>query len=252
MPASPRPESAAPALPALLPLGADALIVRFSLMPDPVANAAARVFARQLEARPVRGVVELVPSLASVMVRFDPQEIGRDRLSAELRRRLDGHDWHRVTPPPARRRWVIPAGFGGAFGPQLQDAAQAAGLSGEAALRVLGEARLRVLAIGFAPGQPYLGLLPEAWNFPRLPELTPEVPAGALVVAVRQVVLFANPSATGWRWVGQTAFRPFRPGEAEAFPLRVGDEVMFEPVPDGEFADLLKTGRDTARLEHLP
>lgn len=239
------------ALPRILPLGMDALIVRFSLTPDPGANAAAQVFARRLEEAPPPGVEEVVPSLASVMVRFDPRAATRAGLSRALKELLEGRDWHQVTPPPATRRWVIPAAFGGRFGPQLADAARAAGLSEAQARADLAGTRLRVLAIGFAPGQPYLGLLPEPWDFPRLGALTPQVPAGALVVALRQVVLFANPSATGWRHVGQTAFRPFRPETAEPFPLRVGDEVRFEPVPETEFAALLENGRDTARLERL-
>ena len=237
--------------PQILPLGMDALVVRFSLTPDPGANAAAQVFARALEEALPPGVVEIVPSLASVMVRFDPQATTRAELSRVLGRALAGRDWHRVAPPPATRRWVIPATFGGRFGPQLAEAAHAAGITEAQARADLAAARLRVLAIGFAPGQPYLGLLPDAWDFPRLGALTPQVPAGALVVALRQVVLFANPSATGWRHVGQTAFRPFRPEAAEPFPLRVGDEVQFDPVPEAEFATFLQNGRDTARLERL-
>jgi allophanate hydrolase subunit 1 len=69
---------------------------------------------------------------------------------------------------------------------------------------------VRVLAVGFAPGQPYLGPLGEEWNLPRLKALQ-QVPAGALVQAISQFVLFTGPAPTGWRHVGQTAFRCFRP-----------------------------------------
>ncbi len=240
--------------PELLPLGADALIVRFSLTPDPEANAAAQVLAQMLARETPPGTTEIVPSLVSVMLRFDPARTSRGQVRQALEKQLASRDWRHLAPPPATRRWIIPAAFGGDFGPQLGEAARAAGISEQRALQDLTATRLRVLAIGFAPGQPYLGLLPGHWNFARLPDLTPQVPAGALVVAVRQVVLFANPSATGWRHVGQSAFRPFRPEAAEPFPLRVGDEVVFEPVAHGEFAALLQSGAiaaDTARLELL-
>ena len=39
-------------------------------------------------------------------------------------------------------------------------------------------------------------------------DLNAEVPAGALVTAVRQLVLFANPSPTGWRQIGMSALNP--------------------------------------------
>ncbi len=243
--------SSSPSGPEILPLGPDALLVRFSLTSTPAANAAAQVLARLLEEAPPAGVAEIVPSLASVMVRFDPERTRRAALNQGLATLLAGRDWHALRPPPARRRWRIPAAFGGAHGPQLAEAARLAGLNQSQALRDLAATRLRVLAIGFAPGQPYLGFLPPAWDFPRLDRLTPQVPAGALVVALRQVVAFNNPSTTGWRQVGRTAFRSFRPEAADPFPLRVGDEVVFEPVPEGEFAALLTHGRDAARLERL-
>ncbi len=252
-PAAPS-EPSAPALPGhpeILPLGCDALIVRFALVADPAANAAAQVLARALEAAPPGGVVEVVPSLASVMVRFDPERAPRAQVVAALEEVLAGRDWSTVALPPARRRWRIPAAFGGGHGPDLEAVADAIGLTPAQAVAEFCASRLRVLAIGFAPGQPYLGLLPQRWDLPRLPALTPRVPAGALVVAVRQVVLFANPSPTGWRQVGRCAFRPFRP-EAEApFPLRAGDEVMFEPVSGQEFDRLRAAGQDGARLEEL-
>jgi 5-oxoprolinase (ATP-hydrolysing) subunit B len=50
---------------------------------------------------------------------------------------------------------------------------------------------VRVLAVGFAPGQPYLGPLGEEWNLPRLKALQ-QVPAGALVQAISQFVLFSR------------------------------------------------------------
>jgi allophanate hydrolase subunit 1 len=60
--------------------------------------------------------------------------------------------------------------------------------------------------------------------------LTPKVPAGALVLAVRQLVLFTNPSVTGWRQVAYTAFRPFKFDRADPFALRLGDGLRFHAV----------------------
>ncbi len=240
--------------PQLLPYGPDAVIVRFSLTPDPVANIAAQIFSERAEIASIQGVCEIVPSLASVLVRFDPVTIGRDQIMKDLQNLLAGTDWASVTPPNPTRRWTIPAVFGGEHGPQLEEAGTCAGLSESAAMAALTDTPLRVLAIGFAPGQPYLGLLPEEWNFPRQSALTPQVPAGALVVAVRQVVLFANPSATGWRWVGQTTFRPFRPEGPDPFPLRSGDEVRFEQISQEQYETLLSgenSGAHVGRCEVL-
>lgn len=241
-------------MPAILPLGADALVVRFSLEPDLKANAAVQVFARDLAAGNCEGIEEIVPSLASLAVRFDPGRISRGGLAARLDEVLAQRDWASVRAPAPTRRWVIPAAFGGIYGPQLDEAARLAGISPARALDELQAARLSVLAIGFAPGQPFLGLLGAQWDFPRMAALNPRVPAGALVVALRQIVLFANASATGWRHVGQTSFRPFRPETRAPFALRVGDEIAFDVLDHSAFGDLLaqgSEGADKARLELL-
>ena len=78
--------------------------------------------------------------------------------------------------------------------------------------------------------------MPPAWDIPRQTGLTPQVPIGALCVAIRQLVLFPRPTPTGWRQVGQTAFQLFRPDHEEAFVLRSGDEVEFVAVSPEQLA----------------
>ena len=68
--------------------------------------------------------------------------------------------------------------------------------------------------------------------------LTAQVPAGGLCVAIRQLVLFPVATPTGWRHIGQTAFRLFRPGSDHPFVLRPGDEVVFEPTTPETLANL--------------
>lgn len=218
-------------MPRILPHGVDGLVVRFADRLSDDANRAAIGLRTALADDPPLGMVEAASALASVFVRFDPGATGFDALASDLRHRVE------VGFPDGSsaggRLWTIPAVFGGAKAPGLEAAALAAGLTPEEAIRDLTSTTVRVLAIGFAPGQPYLGELPPAWDIPRLPDLI-DVPEGALVLAIRQFVLFANPSPTGWGHVAQTAFRPFRPEEAEPFAFQPGDEVRFRAVSEDE------------------
>lgn len=50
--------------------------------------------------------------------------------------------------------------------------------------------------------------------------MTPQVPVGAVTVAIRQIVLLSVPSPTGWRHVGQTALRLFGPERTHPFLFR--------------------------------
>ncbi|MFN3527452.1 MAG: carboxyltransferase domain-containing protein, partial [Paracoccus sp. (in: a-proteobacteria)] len=170
------------------------------LSPNPAAMAAAQAMAAALTRDPPHGAIEVAPALVSVLLRLDPARCDPAALAAQLLAQAQAVAQAVAagdpSPPAARRRWTIPAVFGDADGPHLEAIAARMGLTPQAAIRQLCDSDLRVLAIGFAPGQPYLGLLPEGWNLPRLPDLTPQVPAGALVVALRQVVMFGNASAT--------------------------------------------------------
>lgn len=216
--------------------GIDGLVVRFADVLTEPANRAALAFRAQLEREGWDGVEETAPALASVFLRFDPAAIGHSELVARIERLLASRAWYGERLSAGRRAWRIPTVFGGPLAPQLDEAAALAGLDAAAAVAALSTARVRVLTIGFAPGQPYLGELPPAFAIPRQRGLTPRVPEGALTLALRQFVLFANPSPTGWRHVGQTAFRCFRPEATDPFPLRPGDEAVFEAIDEERLA----------------
>ncbi|MEM7490460.1 MAG: carboxyltransferase domain-containing protein [Pseudomonadota bacterium] len=213
--------------PRIEPLGEQALLVRFADRLDDAANRACVAFRAALEADPLDGVVETASSLGSVLVRAEGDVTGALTDLAASR------DWAAVPPPP-RRLWRIPCSYGGDDGPQLAEAAEMAGMSPDDAVAALSGARVRVLALGFAPGMPYLGILPAAWDLPRQTGLTPKVPEGALVVAVRQFVLFGTSAPTGWRQVGRTAFGCFAPDRARPIALAPGDEVSFPAVTPDE------------------
>lgn len=223
--------------PEVLPLGQDSLLVRFARAASFEATAACLAFQRAVETLALTGVRDVVPSLTSVSVQFDPSVLDRATLVAAITPLLSEAATDALLPAPTRR-WHIPVAFGGDFGPQLSEFAEVSGLSEAQILKDAQETELRVLAIGFAPGQPYLGYLPEGWQVPRQRNLTPRVPAGAIATAVRQMVLFTNASTTGWRQIAETGFRPFLQDRAEPFLLRQGDALRLEQVSHDTYRDL--------------
>lgn len=210
--------------------GVDGLLVSFGSRLSEPANRAALAFRAAIEREGWDGVEETSSSLVSVYLRFDPLHFAHDRLKAQIERLLQSRDWYEADLPEGRRFWRIPTVFGTDLAPQLAQAAEAAGMTEDSAIHSLTEARVRVQTIGFAPGQPYLGELPAAWDIPRQSQLTERIPVGALCVAIRQLVLFSVTTPTGWQHVGQTAIRLFQPEAEEPFLLRPGDEVQFVPT----------------------
>ncbi|RVT87085.1 carboxyltransferase domain-containing protein [Rhodobacteraceae bacterium CCMM004] len=215
----------------IVPVGLDGLAVRFAdRLTDP-ANRAAVAFRGAVAAAGWDGVREVSSALCSTYVSFDPRVLDHAALTARLTDLAASRDWRAAAWPEGRRVWRVPAVFGGGSGPQLAEAAAAAGRTPEEAVADLTAAPLRALTLGFAPGQAYLGTLPKAWAIPRQTGLTPTVPAGALVVAVRQAIVFAAAAPTGWRHVGQTRLVCFRPDHPDRpITLAPGDAVRFDPV----------------------
>ncbi len=221
------PEQPKNPFPTIAPMGVDGLLVRFADTLSESANRAALGFRAALAQEPLVGLEEVAAALASVYLRFDPAKSSYKTLHAALETRLR-QPWQAALE--SRRRWHIPTVYGGEHGPQLAEVAALAGMSAQAAVAQISATPLRVMSLGFAPGQPYLGLLPKAFDLPRQSSLTKEVPAGALTLAIRQCVLFATPAPTGWRHIGQTRFKAFHPESDTPFPLRPGDEVLFSSV----------------------
>ncbi|MEM8654714.1 MAG: carboxyltransferase domain-containing protein [Pseudomonadota bacterium] len=217
-------------------VGLDGVLVTFGDTATDAANRAAIAFRSAVDAQGWIEIAESSSTLVSAFFRVDLSEHRFDAVADKLGAVLDTRDWLSAALPEGRALWTIPAVFGGDRAPQFSEAAEAAGVTKDAALRELTSTRLRVLTLGFAPGQPYLGTLGKAWNIPRQQELTPNVPAGALVAAVRQICLFAKDTPTGWRHVGQSAFACFRPRGDTPFPLAPGDEVQFTDITAKELA----------------
>lgn len=231
--------------PHLSTIGTDGLLVRFADRLDGSANRAALAFRAAAEAAGLAGLEETSNALASVYLRFDPDRFTDPQTdAAPVAELLRTRDWYAEPLPAGRRLWTIPTVFGTELAPQLAEAAALAGLSPTAAIAAIAATRLRVQTIGFAPGQPYLGELPPNWDIPRQSSLTDRVPVGALTVAIRQLVLFSVETPTGWRHIGQTAFRAFRPDSHQPFVLRPGDEVCFTPVAAQDYAGLCAQGPD--------
>jgi len=230
----------APVWPQIRTAGIDGILVTFGPALSEPANRAALAFRAAVDGAGWDGVEETSTSLVSAFVRFDPLHLTHKQLHTHLNALLSSTNWFEAPLPTGRRFFRIPTVFGTDLAPQLEDAAEAAGVTVSEALKTLSETRVRVQTLGFAPGQPYLGVLPENWDIPRLQNLTPKVDVGALVVAIRQLVLFSVSTPTGWRHVGQTPVRLFQPDGEDPFLLRPGDEVQFRPISREEYEGILQ------------
>ena len=214
-----------------LPAGDTAVVVEFGDRIDRALSSRVLALARALRDAPPAGVVGVVPTFRSLLVHYNPLiTSGRNVLDAM--RGLAEVERGRGEP---RRRWTIPACYAGGLAPDLDDVAERTGLSTEEVATRHAHTEFHVYMIGFAPGHPYMGDLPEELALPRLAEPRLRVPAGSIAIASTLSVIHPTENPTGWRVIGAAPVRLFDPAWGQPSLLAPGDAVRFEPVGLREF-----------------
>lgn len=225
--------------PRLLPVGDTAFTVEFGDSIDPGIHALVLGFAHTLDAMagkdPLEGVVEWVPTFRSVTVHFDPDRAHPAQL-AETLLAVAGQG-ARVSARGCR--WHIPVCFEADFGPDLAELAETRRMSEMEVVRLMTETAFRVYMLGFLPGFPYLGGLPETLEMPRLANPRKAVPAGSVAVAGRMCAAYPWESPGGWRLLGRTPVRLFDAANPRRPALLApGDEVCWRAVDRAEYRDI--------------
>jgi inhibitor of KinA len=187
-----------------------------------------------LRAEPPRGVVETVPTFRSLMVHYDPLVTSRDALESAIRGRI-GRQEER---PRAARLWQVPVCYEGAFAPDLPEVAARLALSPAEVVGLHSETQYHVYMLGFLPGFPYLGDLPERLALPRRADPRLSVPAGSVAIALTLTAIYPYESPGGWHLIGATPIRLFDAARARPTLLLPGDAVRFEPIAPARFAAL--------------
>lgn len=211
--------------PLIVPLGDSAALVRFSTQLDDDSNRAALALAEQLEAMPIAGVVEVVPSLVSVLVRYDSDTIGLHRLSGEIALRIGTA---LVRDEVVTHRLAVR--FGGEDGPDLNEVAASLGLTPHDFITAHNRAPLRVLTTGFAPGFVYCGFHGDEFTIARRKSVRAQVPVGSVLFAAGQTAITATEVPTGWHVIGRTDFLNFNPHATPPTVFAAGDLVEFSSL----------------------
>ncbi len=211
------------------PMGEAALLVA-GMPATPLVNRYVLALADQLAEAALPGVSAAVPAINSLLVPFDPLRLSLDALRSEVEALLQ-----HTTPASAISARVveIPVQFGGEAGPDLDDVAQLLGFSMPEVVALLCGDVFRVMMIGFTPGYPYIGPLPEQLNVPRRSTPRAAVPPGSVAIAAGLAGIYPAKLPGGWHLVGRTAVRLLDPHADPPALLRAGDGVQFTPLPAG-------------------
>ncbi|HEY5079217.1 MAG TPA: 5-oxoprolinase subunit PxpB [Opitutaceae bacterium] len=223
----------------LEPLGDSAVVATLGTRIDAATLASVMKFAGAVAAAKGRGIVDVVPAYATVTVFYDPAQFTRPAEDAydEVRRFLEACSARGGggAPSSARKMVEIPVCYGGDLGPDLGFVAEHAKVGAQEVIERHAAGDYLVHAIGFTPGFPFLGGLPESLRTPRRETPRARVPAGSVGIGGYQTGVYPIVSPGGWQLIGRTPLTLFRADRDPASLLRPGDRVRFKRITAGEF-----------------
>jgi KipI family sensor histidine kinase inhibitor len=219
--------------PRLLPSGDSAITVEFSRHIDDVANRRVLALDRALADSPIVGVTETVPTYRSLLVHYDPVQIGFEALGDKLLALAD-----RPLPTAAKaRHWRLPVAYGGDNGIDLEDVAKALNTTPDDIVARHVAGHYRVAMIGFTPGWSYLSGLEPFLHMPRRQNPRLLTPAGTISIGGVQTGVQCLAGPSGWHLLGRTPVRTYHLHREPIFLLEPGDRVTFFPVDAKTFAE---------------
>ena len=221
----------------LLPLGDAALTVELGNEINPTLNARVISFAETVRAQTWEGVLDVVPTYCSVTIHVDPHCLDLNTLTDRL---LNLPSSLSLEATSSGTHHTIPVWYGDDGGPDLEDVATYTKMSVADVIRLHSSVLYRVYMLGFSPGFPYLGAVPQALAIPRLATPRTRVPAGSVGIADRQTGIYPTATPGGWRLIGRTPIELYRPNRTTPFLISPGDMVRFRPITGQEFKRLIR------------
>ena len=211
------------------------LVVEFGQIIDPAINQQVHALARCLTEQELPGLKEVVPTYRSLLVSYDPLTLPlqdlKERCNECISRVVD-------TSKQSREIVTIPNLFGVQYGVDLAGVAREVELTEQEVIDIHTSVVYPIYMIGFMPGYPYLGGLDKRIAVPRLKTPRTKVPAGSVAMAESQTGVYPIPSPGGWRLIGRTPLRLYRPEQMPPVLFRAGQYIRFSAVSVDEYLHL--------------
>ncbi|MCG8637092.1 MAG: 5-oxoprolinase subunit PxpB [Desulfobacterales bacterium] len=226
--------------PVFRPAGDRGLLMEFGNVIDPAINARIRGFADRLSGDMPPGVEEIIPTYCALILVYDPLATAPDTLIPGL---TALNEELTARPQPAPDIVELPVCYHPDLGPDLAHVAEVHDLTPEEVVEIHTSPLYPVYMIGFTPGFPYLGGLPERLHTPRLSSPRTHVPAGSVGIANNQTGIYPIASPGGWQLIGQCPVKLFDPLKEDPILLKAGSLLKFTAVSLDEFRKIREENR---------
>ncbi|WP_072891067.1 5-oxoprolinase subunit PxpB [Ornithinibacillus halophilus] len=229
-------------------MGDKAILVKFNDNVTPTLNQQIRSLCLSLQNQTLPGIVEWVPSFDTVTIYYQPDKLSYEQVSEHI------HHLSKTTGRTNTESYLIevPVLYGNEYGIDMERVAQSSNLPIEKVIEMHSKPEYLVYMIGFLPGFPYVGGLPERLATPRLESPRSKVPAGSVGIAGSQTGIYPLESPGGWNIIGRTPLRLFNPKISNPFLFKAGDYIRFKRITEDEYQQIerdIQENRYTIRKE---
>lgn len=211
------------------------LLVEYGNTIDPAVNQKVRSMAIVVKDNMPAGVIEIIPTYRSILIYYDPSITTPSLLKATLTDLESSLSEIKIPPPKVVE---IPVCYGGEYGPDIDHVAQSHNLTLQEVIHLHSEPEYLIYMVGFTPGFPFLGGLPEVLHTPRLKTPRTRVPEGSVGIANGQTGVYPIASPGGWQLIGKTPISLFSPERSSPILYQAGDRIRFKPISPSDYQQI--------------
>jgi KipI family sensor histidine kinase inhibitor len=234
--------------PVFLDAGDTALVIQYGEVVDVSINRIVRQLAHAVKQLYMPGIIDIVPTMRSLMIHYDPLSLSKQGVIGAVQRVL--YDLEELEEN--NKKWLIPVCYEGEFAPDINEVSKATNTTIDEIVRQHTLLELEVFMMGFLPGFPYIGLLPEIFDLPRRIEPRVYIPPRSISVAARQTTIYTINSPGGWHLIGRTPVDFYDADRDEPILVCAGDRIKFKSIPSSEFTEVeadIKAGNFNLELK---
>lgn len=209
-----------------------AFTIEFSQKISEEVNMLVITFQHAIESAPFKGFIESVTAYGSITVYVD---IDCDLLAIKRELLKISSQITAEKNTDTKDSIIIPVCYDHTLGFDLPWVAEYLKCSAEEIIALHIQQIYRVYMIGFIPGFPYMGILPEKLQVPRKQTPSMKIPTGSVAIAGKQTGIYPAEVPGGWHVIGRTPLQMFNKTQEPYSYLNAGDMIQFKPITLEEF-----------------